>query len=134
MPANKGRAMLLQVDMTGGGSYTTIAGFRENSYSLKGGGVDVTTKDSGGWQERLADAGVKSLSFSGSGVFENDAAVKKVRDYMRAGSINNFKMLFENGETIICRMEVTEVSMTGAYNGEVQYSISLESDGVPSFA
>lgn len=134
MPARKGRSFLLQVDMLGSGSFVTIAGFRENSYTVKAGGVDITNKDSAGWQERLADAGVKSLSVSASGVFLDDAAVKKVRAYTVANSLNQYKLIFENAETVTFTAEVTEFGMSGTYNGEQQYQISLESSGPVVFA
>lgn len=134
MPAQKGRAFALQVDMTGGGSYTTVAGLRTTEESEEFGEVDVTTKDSGGWFEQLAAASTHKLTVSAAGVFQNDTAFNKVRDYARAGSINSMKLIFDGSGTITGLFKVTALSRSGEHDGAVQYSLTLTSSGVPTFS
>lgn len=135
MAAQKGRGFLLQADLLGTGvTYTTIAGLRTTEANEDFGETDVTNKDSGGWFEQLADARTKKITINAAGVFQNDAAARKVRDYGRAGSLNFFKLLFETGETITAQWKVLNFNRSGEHEGEVQYSLTLTSHGVPTFA
>ena len=70
MVAQNGKDLLIKLDLTGGGTYTTIAGLRATRISFNAETVDVTSLESqGGWRELLGGAGVRSASVSGSGVF-----------------------------------------------------------------
>jgi len=134
MPAQKGRAFLLQVDMTGGGSFTTVAGLRTTEESEEYGESDTTTKDSNAWFEQLADGSTKKITINAGGVFQNDAAVNKVRDYGRAGSLNQMKVIFETGQSIQALFKVTNFGRSGEHEGAVQYTLTLTSSGQPMFA
>ena len=69
MAAQKGKLVLLKADLTGASPqvFTTLAGLRTTTWTIDGEDVDVTTKDDNGWQQRLAGAGVRSLSVSAGG-------------------------------------------------------------------
>lgn len=53
-------------------STTPIAGSTNNSLSINGEVIDVTTKDSAGWRELLG--GLRSWSMAGEGKFDDAAA------------------------------------------------------------
>lgn len=134
MPAQKGRGFVLQADLIGTGvSFTTVGGLRETETAEEFGETDVTNKDSSGWQDLLADANTKRVTINASGVFQNDAAMRKVRDFGRAGSLNWFNIIFETGETIKSLFKVRNFNRSGAHEGEVSYSLTLTSSGVPTF-
>jgi len=58
MGIESGSAFLLKVGDGGvPPAYATIAGLRTTQLSINGEGVNVTTKDSGGWRELLSGAG-----------------------------------------------------------------------------
>ena len=74
MAAQKGSAMLMKVGNAGSPeTFTTIAGLRSTSLTVNNESVDVTNKDSSNNRTLLAEAGVQSISVSGSGVFTDGA-------------------------------------------------------------
>ena len=51
MAVQNGRDLLIKMDMTGDGSFVTVAGLRATRLSFNAESVDVTSMDSpGGWQ------------------------------------------------------------------------------------
>ena len=72
MAVQNGRDLLIKMDMTGDGTFQTIAGLRASRIGFNAQSVDVTSLESqGGWRELLAGAGVRSASAargSGGGV------------------------------------------------------------------
>lgn len=130
MAAEKGSAFLLKV---GNGAqpvaYTTVAGLRTTQLSVNGEAVAITHKDSGGWRELLSGAGVRSVSVSAAGVFTGSAAETRVRASALAGTIDDYRLTFEGGETMTGRFLVTRLDYAGDYNGERSYTLALESSG-----
>lgn len=130
MPAEKGSAFLLKV---GNGAsppaFTTVAGMRTTQMSVNGEPVNVTSKDSGGWRELLSEAGVRSVSVAASGLFTGSAAEARVKANALAGALDEYELSFESGERLRGRFLVTRLDYSGDYNGERNYSLSLESSG-----
>ncbi len=130
MAVEKGSAFLLKV---GNGAtpvvYATVAGLRTTQLSVNGEMVAVTSKDSGGWRELLSGAGVRSVSVSGAGVFTGSAAETRVKANALSGTIDDYRLSFESGETMTGRFLVTRLDYAGDYNGERSYTLSLESSG-----
>lgn len=131
MAVEKGSAFLLKIG--DGGSpvvYATLAGLRTTQLSVNGEAVNVTSKDSGGWRELLAGAGVRSVSVAGAGVFTGSAAETRLRGHALGGLIDDYELSFESGEKMRGRFLVTRLDYAGDYNGERNYTLSLESSGV----
>ena len=130
MSAERGSAFLLKV---GNGAtplvYTTVAGLRTTQLSVNGEMVQVTSKDSGGWRDLLSGAGVRSVSVSGAGVFTGSAAELRIKGNALAGTIDEYRLSFESGETLSGKFLVTRLDYAGDYNGERSYTLSLESSG-----
>ena len=134
MAAQKGRDLLLKVDSTGAGVFVTVAGLRNRSLSLNARPVDITNADSvNGWREILEGAGIKSASLSGTGVFRDDAADETVRGYFFNGSIRNWQLIVPGFGIIQGAFQITALEYAGEYDGEVTYSLALESAGQPGF-
>lgn len=130
MGVEKGSAFLLKIGDGGAPvAYATVAGMRTTQLSVNGEGVNVTNKDSGGWRELLSGAGVRSVSVSAAGVFTGSAAEVRLRNHALAGTIENYELSFESGEKMRGRFLVTRLDYAGDYNGERNYSLSLESSG-----
>ncbi|HZF95771.1 MAG TPA: phage tail protein [Allosphingosinicella sp.] len=130
MAAEKGSAFLLKVG--NGGSppvFATIAGMRTTQMSVNGEAVNVTSKDSAGWRELLSGAGVRSVSVGASGIFTGSAAEVRVRGNALAGVVDDYELSFESGERMRGRFLVTRLDYAGDYNGERNYTLSLESSG-----
>jgi len=134
MAAQKGRDLLLKVDSTGAGIFVTVAGLRNRSLSLNARPVDITNADSvNGWREILEGAGIKSALLSGTGVFRDDTADETVRGYFFQGSIRNWQLIVPGFGIIQGAFQITSLEYAGEYDGEVTYSLALESAGQPGF-
>ena len=130
MGAERGSAFLLKVgNVASPLVYATVAGLRTTQMSVNGEMVAITSKDSGGWRELLSGAGVRSVSVSGAGIFTGSAAETRIKGNALAGTIDDYRLSFESGETLSGRFLVTKLDYAGDYNGERSYTLSLESSG-----
>lgn len=130
MGVESGSAFLLKVGDGGvPPAYATIAGLRTTQLSINGEGVNVTTKDSGGWRELLSGAGVRSVSVSGAGIFTGSAAEGRIKGNALSGITDDYELSFEGGERMQGRFLITRLDYAGDYNGERNYRLSLESSG-----
>lgn len=130
MAMEKGSAFLLKV---GNGAvppaFTTVAGLRTTQLAINADTVVVTNQGSGGWRELLSGAGVRSVSISGSGVFTGSAAEARIKASALAGTIDDYRVSFESGETITARLLITRLDYAGDFNGERTFTLALESSG-----
>lgn len=134
MAAQKGRSMVLKT--TSGVSpvtYITIGGMRSNSIAINGEIVDITDKDSNAWRDLLANAGVKNVSISGSGVFKGSAGETLLRGFALAQTLNQFQVVFENGDMFVGAFQVATLEFTGEHNGARMFSCKIESSGETQF-
>ena len=138
MAAQKGSALLLKIgaDASAAASadtYTTVGGLRSTSITLNQESVDVTNKDSSNARELLADAGVESVSVSGSGVFTDAASEGTLRTAFGGSNISNFEIIIPDFGTYQGKFHIASLEYGGEYNGEVTYSVTLESSGSVTF-
>jgi TP901-1 family phage major tail protein len=130
MPAQSGAAFLLKVgDGQATPTYATVAGLRTTQLSIAGELVTITNKDSGGWRELLSGAGTRSVSVAASGVFTGSAAEARLKASALAGTVDDYQLSFEGGETMQGRFLLTKLDYSGDYNGERAYTVALESSG-----
>lgn len=130
MAAEKGSAFLLKV---GNGAvpvvYATVAGLRTTQLSINGEAVAITSKDSGGWRELLSGAGVRHVSVAAAGIFTGSAAEGRIKASALSGTIDDYRLSFESGETMTGRFLVTRLDYAGDVGGERSYTLALESSG-----
>lgn len=130
MTAQKGSAFLLKIS---NGAvppvYNTVAGLRTTQLSITGDTVVITSKESGGWRELLSGAGVRQVSVSAAGIFLGSAAEAQVRANAMAGTLDDYELSFEDGERLRGRFLVQKLDFAGDFNGERNYTLSLESSG-----
>lgn len=134
MAAQKGSALLLKIG--DGGSpetFATVGGLRSTSISMNDEAVDVTTKDSNNVRELLANGGVQTVSISGSGVFTDAASETSLKDAYGASSFSTFQVIVPDFGTYEGAFMVASLEYAGEYNGEMTYSVTLESSGAVSF-
>lgn len=130
MPAQKGSAFLLKIsDGAATPAYATVAGLRTTQMSINGEAVVITSKDSGGWRELLSGAGTRSVTVSAAGIFLGSAAEAQVRGHALAGTIGDYELSFEGGERMRGRFLVERLDYAGDFNGERNYTLTLESSG-----
>ncbi|MCF6234356.1 MAG: phage major tail protein, TP901-1 family [Rhodobacteraceae bacterium] len=134
MAAQNGKDLLVKVDMTGTGTFVTIAGLRATRVSFNAESVDVTSLESqGGWRELLAGAGVKSASISGSGVFKDEGTDERARQLFFDGQTPDFQVIIPDFGIIEGAFQVTSLEYAGSHNGEATYEMSLASAGALTF-
>lgn len=134
MTAQAGRDLLLKVDTSGGGTYTTVAGLRARRIAFNASAVDVTDAESSGrWRELLAGAGVRRASLSGSGIFKDAASDADVRQLFFDGSIRNWRIVIPDFGQIDGAFQITALEYAGNHDGEVTYEMGLESAGALAF-
>ena len=132
MAAQKGAALLLKINTTGS-TFVTVGGLRSTSITLNDEAVDVTNKDSSGNRTLLADGGIHSVSVSGSGVFTDAASETTLKDAMNASTFKTFQVIVPDFGTYEGSFMVASLEYAGEYNGEVTYSVTLESSGAITF-
>lgn len=133
MAASRGRNILLKIsDGTSPGSFTSIAGLRSKTITINNETVDITTSDNAPWRQLLDNSGARTVSISGSGVFQDDAAVNSIEDLVMDGTTQEFQAVFENGDIIQGVFQVTSFEYGGEHTSEQTYSVSLESAAVCS--
>ena len=134
MAAQKGSSLLIKIG--DGGSpeaFTTVGGLRSTSISLNDEAVDVTTMDSSNNRELLANGGIQTISISGSGVFTDAASESTLRTAFGASSFSNYQVIVPDFGTYEGAFMIASLEYSGEYNGEVTYSVTLESSGSVSF-
>ena len=132
MAAQRGGALLLKVDISG--TMTTIGGLRSTSITLNDEAVDITSKDNGQTRTLLPQAGTASLSVSGSGVFTDTTAEQTIRTAWNASTFSTYNIIIPDLGTYAGTFMIASLEYSGEYNGEVTYSITLESSGSISFS
>lgn len=134
MAAQKGKDLLLKVDSTGAGVFSTVAGLRSRALAFNAETVDITHQESAGqWRELLEGAGVKSARLSGSGIFKDAASDETVRSYFFNGTIRDWQVVIPDFGTVTGPHQITSLELTGRHDGEVSFEISLASAGELAF-
>ena len=128
MTAQKGLSMLLKIGNINS-SPVTVAGLQTNTLTLNNEKVDVTTKDSSGWQALLANAGVQSLQLTANGIAVSDSGFKTLQQNAFNNTISEYCMFFNNDCSIDGFFQITKFEVSGAYNKEQTFTCTLESSG-----
>jgi len=134
MAVQNGKDLLIKLDMTGDGTFETIAGLRATRISFNAETVDVTSLEStGGWRELLAGAGVKTASISGSGVFRDANTDERARQIFFDGEIPAFQVVIPDFGIVEGAFQISAIEYAGSHNGEATYELTMASAGALSF-
>ena len=134
MAAQKGKDLLIKLDMDGAGDFQTIAGLRATRLTFNAQTVDVTTIESaGGWRELLAGASVRSASLSGSGVFRDEASDEQARAIFFASDAPAFQVVIPDFGVIEGAFQITALEYAGNHDAEAVFEMSLASAGELTF-
>jgi TP901-1 family phage major tail protein len=138
MAAQKGSAMLLKIGTTAADAstdaYTTVGGLRTTGITHNDEAVDVTTIDSAGVRELIAQGGIRSVSISGSGVFTDATSETTLKDAFGAASFSNYEVVIPDFGSYKGKFMVASLAYSGEYNGTVSYDVTLESSGTIAFS
>lgn len=122
--AQKGMSFLVQKGAT------TIGGFRTRSISLRSDTVDVTTADdTSRYRQLLAATGIKSGSFSGSGVIKDTAAQQAMWTDVLAQTADTYTFTIDGVGTVTGTFQLTQLDASGEFAGEATFNATWESAG-----
>jgi TP901-1 family phage major tail protein len=134
MTAQRGKDLLLKIDATGSGGFTTVAGLRTRSLAFNAATVDVTHAESAGeWRELLAGAGIKTARLSGSGIFKDAASDETVRAAFFAGTIRDWQVVIPDFGVVEGAFQITALEYSGGHDNELTFELAMESAGALTF-
>lgn len=134
MAAQLGRNFILQMgDGTTTEGFTTVGGFRSNSFTVNNSPVDITTKTNAPVQTLLEGAGLRSVSISGDGVFEDSAFEETLRAAAFSDDQRNYQVILPNLDTLAGAFNITSYNRSGGHLDAETFSISLESSGTITY-
>ncbi len=134
MVAQKGRDLLIKIDMNGAGGFQTLAGLRASRITFNAETVDVTNMQSvGGWRELMGGSGVRSAAISGSGVFRDAETDERARQIFFDGDVPSFQVIIPDFGVVEGPFQITSIEYSGNHDGEAVYEIAMASAGALSF-
>jgi TP901-1 family phage major tail protein len=138
MAKQLGRALLVKIgDGEASETFSNLCGLNSKSITINNSSIDVTTPDcttpAGAlWTETLA--GLKNVSVSGDGFFEDSTAEARMNSVaMGADNACNFQIVVPDFGTYAGSFRISSVDFGGQTEGGVTYSLSLESTGAVTF-
>lgn len=138
MAKQLGRALLVKIgDGEASEVFANLCGLNSKSLTINNNSIDVTTPNCTTpegvlWTETLA--GVKNLSLSGDGFFEDSAAELRANTVaMAADNKVNMQVVVPDFGTYAGAFRIDSLEFGGETEGGVTYSLSLSSTGAVSF-
>lgn len=136
MAKQLGRALLVKID-DGTGTKNNLCGLNSKSLTINNSSIDVTTPDCTTPEGALYTetlAGLKNVSVSGDGFFEDSTAEARMNTVaMAADNSTTFEVVVPDFGTYAGTFRITSVEFGGETEGGVTYSLSLESSGEVTF-
>lgn len=135
MSAQKGKDLLIKISNGDAPeTFSTVAGLRATTLAFNAQTIDITNADSADMWRELLDAGVKSASISGNGVFKDAASDEALRTAFFNQTFPTFQIVIPNFGTVTGPFKITALQYDGPYDGEVKLSLSLASAGALIFS
>lgn len=132
MSGQRGRDLLIKV--SDGGAFVTLAGVRATRIALSSGAIDGTSAESpAAWRELVTGAGVKSAQVRGSGVFKDAASDARMRTIFFDGAVETWQLVIPDFGMLEGKFQIAELTWSGAYDGEAEFAVSLQSAGALTF-
>ena len=139
MAKQLGRALLVKIgDAASPEVFSNLCGLNSKSLTINNSSIDVTTPDcttpeGALWTATLA--GLKNLSLSGDGFFEDSVAEARMNTVaMAADNTVNMEVVVPDFGTYSGAFRIASLEFGGETEGGVTYSVSLESNGTVGFA
>jgi TP901-1 family phage major tail protein len=134
--AAAGAQLALRIETATANTFLDLGGLKTKSFTINNEVIETTNSDSTGrWREYLSGGlAMKSISFSGDGVFKDGPPTDRLMVVVSSASAENKFQLFLPGlGTFEGLFKVTSVEFSGDHADAVQYSMAAESNGVITF-
>ena len=125
MAEQLGRDLVLVKGSSGGTGGTAIAGVRVKGLAINNEIVDITSDDSNGWRESLAEPGQKSLEITVSGV--SDDRVMLAAAMSGSDVSDEYMLTWADGADVYGTFMIA--SYSDEYNNAVTFEATLQSSG-----
>ena len=137
MAQQTGRLLLIKKEDTpASGTFTSVCGFRARSFNLSTNEIDTTVPDCadpGAVVQKTSVPGIADRTFSGSGLFDNDAVGKAVADAARLGSVLNYQVVVPGYGTFEGPYIITDFEFSGDMEGNMDFSATFKPSGALTF-
>ncbi|MBV8938963.1 MAG: hypothetical protein JO089_03890 [Alphaproteobacteria bacterium] len=134
MPSQPGAKLLLQAgDGATPEHFTTLGGVMLTHLALSNHVLADDTLQSGVWRSVAGATGPRAVSISAEGRFTDSAAERAARAQAFAGSVNNYRVAFPNGDTLTGPFVVAAYGRAAAVEGVETYVLTLESAGAVTY-
>jgi predicted secreted protein len=129
---------VLAIDATGSATavetYGELTGLSSTTISEAATIQEITNKSSNNFREILDQAGIKSMSVSGSGFYSSDWAQDKLRTLFLAQQINSYQIFLVPEDSAVLKywegcFKIASMENTGELDASQQFSASFESSG-----
>lgn len=129
MARQPARNLLLKIESAeGSGLFITLGMLQTSDFTITTNQVEVTSKDSASGRREL-DAGIQSLSASGTGFFDAGAAWQRCREAVLARETPAMQVIDPGDGTYEGRFLITTYGKSGGQEGSVEVNVSIESAG-----
>lgn len=129
-----GKDYVLQRE-TSPGVWETLGGLQTKSQSMNNEMIDVTNHGSNQDRTLLDGCGIRSMSVSGSGVYNGDSnTLQDLEAACLSGVLQSMRLIDEESRSYTGMFKVTTFERASEYNGACTYSITLESSGAITIA
>jgi len=129
----RGRDIVVKKGTSSGG--TALAAGRTVSLTLNSETVDVTTvDDTNRWRQLLAATGIKTMSVTFAGVLKDVATHDQMIDDLIAQTVDAYGIVLSTLGTFDGNFQLSQFESSGEYNGEAQFTATLESGGDITYA
>lgn len=116
-------------------AYKTIGGLRTSTASMSMDAIDVSNHGSNQWKELKAGAGMRSMSISGAGVYNNSTNYRAMEASALANALVALAFLdVDGGRVYSANFKINSLEASGEYDGEASFSMSADSSGSVSVA
>lgn len=132
-----GRTLLLQIsDGATPAVFTSICGITTRDFDMSANSVDTTIPDCinpAGPVVKTAQPGIQNRTFTGNGKFVAGAPAKLLLDHVRAGTVFDAKVIVPGDGTYTGSWFCTNFKFSGATEGTMDFSTTVEAASPPSF-
>jgi TP901-1 family phage major tail protein len=112
---------------------TLVAGGREDSITINNEAIDVTDKGDDGWRTLLADASVRSVDLSFSGLMDGSTLVALALNANTSALLSEYEIRIEGVGVISGDFHASSVEIGAPHDDAVELSMSLASSGPITF-
>lgn len=110
--------------------FKTIGGLRTGGNSFASEAIDITNYGSNNWRQIKDGAGLKSVSVSGEGVYNNSTNYKAMESSAFANTLVCLAFVdVTQGRVYHGCYKITAIEASAEHNGEATFSMSAESSG-----